>query len=95
MSLIDPADFCVSINDVWEAWNAHIRSPEKLAETLGWPLPVIRMIERYRGAVSTRYSFPPLEHVRETLAPLFREEELNIPSYQDGECYPTICFRKI
>jgi hypothetical protein len=94
MALLDPSDYSSSFNEVWEAWHARMSSPEKLAETLGWPLPVIRMIERYRGCVSTRNSYPPLDKIRQALAPLFIQEDIVIPSYQDGERYPTVCFRK-
>jgi hypothetical protein len=96
MALTNPVDYSVCVNDVWETWNAHIGSSvKKLADTLGWSPDVIKMIERYRGCVATRYSFPPLDRICEVLAHLFRQEEVIIPSYQDGERYPTICFRRI
>jgi hypothetical protein len=94
MALTDPLDGNVVVNDIWEAWHIHMESAERLAETLGWPLPVIRMIERYRGSVSTRYSFPSLEQVQDTFSPHFRMEETFFPSYQDSGRYPTVCFRK-
>lgn len=95
MALTEDADFCVSVNEIWEAWNANVDSAEKLAEILGWSLPVVGMIERYRNCTSTKYSFPPLDQVKEVFAPFFVQEEMVIPSYQDGERYPTVCFRKI
>lgn len=95
MALTEDADFCVSVNEIWEAWNANVDSAEKLAEILGWSLPVVGMIDRYRNCTSTKYSFPPLDQVKEVFAPFFVQEEKVIPSYQDGERYPTVCFRKI
>jgi SAM-dependent methyltransferase len=94
MALTDSSDFSVCVNDVWESWNAHIDSAELLADRLGWSLPVIRMVERYRGCVSTRYSFPPLNMISDALAPLFSQEQLSTPTYQDGNRYPTVCFRR-
>lgn len=95
MALIDPADFSVSFNEVWEAWHARIGSPEKLAEKLNWPFQVIHMIERYSGCTATRNSYPPLDKICDTLSPFFRLEEVVTPSYQDGERYPTVCFRRV
>jgi SAM-dependent methyltransferase len=95
MALIDPSDFSVSVNKVFEAWSARMISAEQLSEELNWPLAVIQMIERYKDCASTRYSFPPLHRIREIMAPQFRQEEIIIPSYQDGERYPTLCFRKV
>lgn len=95
MALSDPRDFSICVNDVWEAWNARICSAEQLADKLGWSLPVVRMIERYQGCVSTRYTFPPLNLISDALAPLFTQEQLCIPTYQDGERYPTVCFRRL
>lgn len=93
MALINPTDFSVTFDEIWEVWHEKMASPEKLSEKLGWPFRVINMIERYRDG-STRNSYPPLELVGDLFAPLFKMEEVISPSYQDGERYPTVCFRK-
>lgn len=95
MALIDPSDFTVSFDEIWKAWHSRTFSSEKLASRLNWPLPVISMIEKYQGCDSTRNTYPPLEKVSQLFAPFFKMEEVIIPSYQDGERYPTVCFRKI
>lgn len=94
MALTDPVDHCVTVSDIWDAWHAAVPVPEQLAEELGWPLPVISVIDRHRNN-ATRYSFPPFEVVSNLAAPWFHPEEIHIPSYQDAERYPTVCFRKI
>lgn len=94
MSLQENPDTGVCIGDAWEAWHSRIPSPELLANALGWPMDVVGVIDRYRSA-TTVYSFPSLEAVRAVLEPNFYLAERIIPSYQDGDRYPTVCFRKI
>lgn len=95
MAMLDPADYGVTVSDMWEVWQTRIDCAEGLSDALGWPLPVIRMIERYRGCTATRYSFPPLASVREAFEPFFTLDEVVFPSYQDGRRYPTVCFRTV
>lgn len=96
MALIGSSDYSVPINDVYEIMNANTINPDHMADTLGWPpLPVARMLERYRTFGTTRHSFPPLDIIKKIMAPHFRLEEVVMPSYQDGERYPIVCFRKI
>lgn len=93
MSLQEIPEKGVCVGDAWEVWHSRISSPERLAGTLGWSVESVRVIDRYCGE-SAVYSFPPLESITGLLEPDFYLSELVVPSYQDGNRYPTVCFTR-
>lgn len=95
MALQESPEAAVCVGEAWKAWHARVPSPEKLAAALGWQLPEINMIDKYRGDVTTCYSYPRVEDLCETLAPHFCLTDHIIPSYEDGERYPTLCFTRV
>lgn len=94
MSLQESEETGICVGEAWKEWHARIPSPELLAGTLGWPIEVIRVIDRYCSAVAV-YTFATLTSIESLLAPDFSLSEQRVPSYQDGERYPTVCFRRV
>lgn len=84
----------VRLGDIWDAWNAAVPAPEKLAAKLGWPLGSIATIQVYRG-VDTRYTFPTLEEVRDIVGTYFAEQTCHFPTYELGDRCPTLSFRPL
>ena len=93
MSLQESPEEGICVGAAWEVWHSRVRSPERLAETLGWPIDAIRVIDRYRSATAV-YTFSPLESARALLEPDFTMTERVVPSYPDGIRYPTVCFQR-
>ncbi|MBL0225045.1 MAG: class I SAM-dependent methyltransferase [Geobacteraceae bacterium] len=93
MSLQECPEKGICVGEAWEVWHSRIPSPELLAESLGWPIEAVRVIDRYRSATAV-YTFTSLETVRALLEPAFFMTERVVPSYQEGIRYPTVCFRR-
>lgn len=93
MSLQESPETGICLGDAWEEWHTRVSSPERLAETLGWPVEAVRVIDRYRS-VATVYTFTPLDSVCALLEPDFSLTGQFVPSYRDGVRYPTVCFRR-
>jgi hypothetical protein len=94
MALQETPENGICVGEAWDVWHSRISSPELLAEKLNWPIEAIRVIDRYRSAAAV-YTFTPLGSVCALLAPDFSMTEQIVPSYQDGICYPTVCFRRL
>lgn len=95
MALQESPETGICVGEAWKVWNAHVPSPEKLAAYLGWQLPVIRMIDKYRDDAATRYTYPRVDDLCRILAPDFYLTDRIVPSYEDGERYPTLCFKRL
>lgn len=84
----------VCVGKAWDAWCQYVPSTEALARSLGWPLPVVAMIEKYRDA-ATVYTYHDQDSLCDVLKPYFRPSSTSYPSYQYNQCYPTLCFTRI
>ena len=93
MSLQESSEEGICVGAAWEVWRSRVPSPERLAETLGWPIDAIRVIDRYRSATAV-YTFSPLDSARALLEPDFSMTERIVPSYTDGIRYPSVCFQR-
>lgn len=93
MALQENPENGVCMGDAWEVWHSKIPEPESLAKTLGWPIETVRMIDRYRS-LPVICSFPTLVSLCSIMEPNFTLTERFVPSYQDGERYPTVCFQR-
>jgi hypothetical protein len=79
----------VVIGDIWELWNSLGLSPGELAVNTGWPLPVIRTIDVYRGKQG-RYFFPTLEEHLVLFRDYFEVMDVRVPGYEMGERRPMV-----
>lgn len=94
MAIQEDASVGVTHGEIWDSWHLNVPLPKELFQTLGWPLEEMATIDAYRGAYSTSCSFPSRDEVVELLSQLFDLVEVAEPSYDDGECYPTLLFRR-
>ncbi len=78
--------------DVWEAWHQNVPEPRDLMTAIGWAPDAARVLDRYRG-LETRISFPTVAEVREIFADGFEQVACHVPTYEDGDRYPTVVFR--
>lgn len=82
----------VVLQRIWKAFRQAVPESRALAERTGWSIETIDTIDAYRG-VESRYLFPTLTELRELMAPWFAEQECVFPSYEVGECCPTLTLR--
>ena len=92
MALHTSLDAGVRLADIWDAWHAAVPRPEEVAQSRGWPLPVVLTIDDFRG-VSERYTFPTLSEARAAMAGGFEEVSCDFPGYELGERCPIMAFR--
>jgi len=78
------ADAGVALDDIWQAWHAHVADARAFAAARGWSRAAVDTIEAYRGE-AVRYSFPSVEELEACFAPVFRSEPCRQPAYELGE----------
>ena len=87
----------VQLKDVWDAIHSVVPDLKSLAVQLGWPTDTLFMIDAYRNN-PTRFAFPDVDEVRHLFCKDpggFEFESVHIPTYDLGECCPTVVFRRI
>lgn len=82
----------VRLGDIWDAWCEHVPDPQALMRDLGWAPDAARIFDSYRGR-DTRMLFPRVSEARELLADGFDQVACRVPSYEDGDRYPTVAYR--
>ncbi len=87
MALQESTSAGIVVNDIYEAWAARGIGSQDLAARLDWPESAINTINAYRG-MGTRFSFPTVAEVRETLTERFEEVLFREPGYAFGERCP-------
>ena len=88
---------CLQLKDVWEAFNRVAPDLNLLASQIGWPLEHLQMINTHRNC-ETKAVFPSVDEVRYLFCKDpggFEFETVNVPTYDLGECCPTVVFRRI
>jgi len=95
-SLHENIDKGVALNDVWQAVYEFEPDFELLAAKSGFTVEQLMMIDSYKGSASICYCINP-----EQLTRLFCEDvggfelqQLSVPSYEFGECCPTIVLKR-
>jgi SAM-dependent methyltransferase len=83
----------IPVNDVYQFWASRNVDLELLISRTGWERSAIEMMELYRGQY-TVHTFPTLPEWRSVLHEFFDEVCLSTPSYNLGECCPTLVLRR-
>lgn len=87
----------IQLKHVWDAINSVVPDLKSLAEKLDWPTDTLFMIDAYRNN-PTRFVFPNVDDVSHLFCKDpggFKLESVHIPTYELGECCPTVIFRRI
>jgi SAM-dependent methyltransferase len=83
----------IAVSSIYQAWKQNIAQPEKLLEKLGWSIDLLETINIYEKSPSI-YTFPTLGEIKEIFADFFVELSCYFPTYQSGELFPTMIFKK-
>ena len=87
----------LQIKQVWEVFHQAVPDLNSLASQIGWPLEPLLTIKAYQN-YQTRCVFPSVDEVRQLFCDNpggFRFEAVKVPTYELGECCPTVVFRRI
>lgn len=87
----------IQLKYVWDAINSVAPDLNSLAAQLGWPLDTLFIINAYRNN-PTRLFFPSIDEVRHLFCQNpggFELEAVRVPTYDLGECCPTMVLRRI
>ncbi len=82
----------IPVAKIWQIANQEIPEPEKLLQSLDWPIELLNTINIYKDSPNI-YSFPTLQEVRESFSSHFTEVSCSFPSYELGERCPTLLFQ--
>jgi hypothetical protein len=91
MSLHGPLACGIPLDAVWRVFRDAEPDSHSLSQRTGWPVAEIDTIDAYRG-VSTPYLFPTLEELRELMSENLIERSCHFPTYELGQCCPTLIF---
>ena len=87
----------VQLNYFWDAIHRVAPDLNNLAAQLGWPTETLFMINAYRNN-PTRFFFPNVDDISYLFCKDpggFELETVRVPTYDLGECCPTVVFRRI
>jgi SAM-dependent methyltransferase len=94
MALQPDAEAGVAVGWIWSALRATWPELDLLAKRFGWPEAEVRGIESYRDG-ETRYTFPLLaQYLRLFPAAGFSVVRVATPSYELGQCCPTLVLER-
>jgi len=83
----------VVVEEIYRAWNRLEAEWPSLVEDAGWPRATVDTIKLYDGR-SDRYAFPTAEEISEAFSEHLAAISLTIPSYEFGQCCPTLVYRR-
>ena len=83
----------IPVKDVYRFWASRNVDLDLLISRTGWERSAIETMELYRDQ-GTVHTFPTLPEWRSVLLEFFDEISLSTPSYNLGECCPTLVLRR-